>query len=189
MLPANTFAGNTLTALCTSSWCASRGGVNVVIDDGSSRHEVVLDSPAKGVYIPPMVWATQYKFTRDAVLLVLASEYYDAQDYIRDYGEFLAPSPEGALTSSRHIDILTRRGPRMKQSLKLLYLLSFALISASAISAADSRSCPSRQWIGLRRYPERLGCSRVQRHPVRGAPGRRSALARSPTRGALGWSS
>ena len=62
----------------------------MVIDDGVSRHEVVLDSPSKGVYIPSMVWATQYKFTRDAVLLVLASEYYDASEYIRDYGEFLA---------------------------------------------------------------------------------------------------
>jgi UDP-2-acetamido-3-amino-2,3-dideoxy-glucuronate N-acetyltransferase len=66
------------------------GRCNVVIDDGVSRHEVVLDSPSKGVYIPPMVWATQYKFTRDAVLLVLASEYYDASEYIRDYDDFLA---------------------------------------------------------------------------------------------------
>jgi UDP-2-acetamido-3-amino-2,3-dideoxy-glucuronate N-acetyltransferase len=66
------------------------GRCNVVTDDGTSRHEVVLDSPAKGVYIPPMVWATQYKFTPDAVLLVLASAYYDAQDYIRDYGDFVA---------------------------------------------------------------------------------------------------
>ncbi len=65
------------------------GRCHVVTDDGTSRHEVVLDSPAKGIYIPPRVWATQYKFTRDAVLLVLASEYYDADDYIRDYGDFL----------------------------------------------------------------------------------------------------
>jgi len=66
------------------------GRCHVVTDDGTSRHEVVLDSPAKGVYIPPMVWSTEYKFTRDAVLLVLASEYYDSQDYIRDYSDFLA---------------------------------------------------------------------------------------------------
>lgn len=66
------------------------GRCHVVTDDGASRHEAVLDSPAKGVYIPPMVWATEYKFTRDAVLLVLASEYYDAAEYIRDYAEFLA---------------------------------------------------------------------------------------------------
>ncbi|MEP6962701.1 MAG: WxcM-like domain-containing protein [Acidobacteriota bacterium] len=66
------------------------GRCNVVTDDGVSRHEVVLDAPSKGVHIPPMVWATQYKFSRDAVLLVLASEYYDASDYIRDYYEYLS---------------------------------------------------------------------------------------------------
>ena len=37
-----------------------------------------------------MVWATQYKFSRDAVLLVLASEYYEASEYIRDYYEYLS---------------------------------------------------------------------------------------------------
>jgi len=66
------------------------GRCHVVTDDGTSRHEVVLDSPAKGIYIPPMVWATQYKFTRNAVLMVLASEYYDSLEYIRDYGDFLS---------------------------------------------------------------------------------------------------
>jgi acetyltransferase-like isoleucine patch superfamily enzyme/dTDP-4-dehydrorhamnose 3,5-epimerase-like enzyme len=65
------------------------GRCNVVTDDGRHRHEVVLDSPSKGLHIPPMVWATQYKFSADAVLLVLASEYYDAQEYIRDYDEYL----------------------------------------------------------------------------------------------------
>jgi acetyltransferase-like isoleucine patch superfamily enzyme/dTDP-4-dehydrorhamnose 3,5-epimerase-like enzyme len=65
------------------------GRCNVVTDDGETRHEVVLDSPSKGVHIPPMVWATQYKFSPDAVLLVLASEYYDASEYIRDYYEYL----------------------------------------------------------------------------------------------------
>ncbi len=69
--------------------CVS-GRCNVVTDDGRTRHEVVLDSPSKGVHIPPMVWATQYKFSRDAVLLVLASDYYDASEYIRDYYEYLS---------------------------------------------------------------------------------------------------
>lgn len=66
------------------------GRCNVVTDDGLMRHEVVLDSASKGIHIPPMVWATQYKFSPDAVLLVLASEYYDAAEYIRDYDEYLA---------------------------------------------------------------------------------------------------
>ncbi len=62
----------------------------VVADDGSHRQEFVLDSPHLGLYLPPMTWAVQYKYSRDAVLLALASDLYDAADYIRDYGEFLA---------------------------------------------------------------------------------------------------
>ena len=68
--------------------CA-HGRCNVVVDDGTHRQEFILDSPAIGVYIPPMVWAVQYQYSADAALLVLASEYYDAQDYIRDYETFL----------------------------------------------------------------------------------------------------
>ena len=70
-------------ALCVAGRC------NVVLDDGTTRHEVALDSPDKAIHIPPMVWATEYKFTRDAVLLVFASDYYDPDEYIRDYCEFL----------------------------------------------------------------------------------------------------
>ena len=45
--------------------------------------------PRPGLYLPPMVWGIQYKFTADAVLLVFASHPYDADDYIRDYDTFL----------------------------------------------------------------------------------------------------
>ena len=61
----------------------------MVADDGLHREEFLLDSPDKAVYIPPMVWAVQYKHSPDAVLLALASDHYDASDYIRDYDEFL----------------------------------------------------------------------------------------------------
>ena len=66
-----------------------RGSVSVVVDDGTSRAEFVLARANMGLHIPPMIWATQYKYTADAMLLVLASEVYDAADYIRDYDEFL----------------------------------------------------------------------------------------------------
>ena len=65
------------------------GRCNCVVDDGTNREEFVLDSPATGVYIPPMVWGAQYKYSKDAVLLALVSDFYDAADYIRDYSEFL----------------------------------------------------------------------------------------------------
>ena len=51
---------------------------------------VVLDSPERGVYVPPLVWATQYRYSPDAMLLVLASYVYDADSYIRNYDDYLA---------------------------------------------------------------------------------------------------
>ena len=66
-----------------------RGRISVIGDNGCSRHEYVLDRPSQGFYMPPMTWGTQYKYSPDAVLLVFASHYYDAADYIRDYDEFL----------------------------------------------------------------------------------------------------
>jgi acetyltransferase-like isoleucine patch superfamily enzyme/dTDP-4-dehydrorhamnose 3,5-epimerase-like enzyme len=65
------------------------GTCHVVADDGTTRQEFTLDQPYVGLYIPPMVWAVQYKYSADGVLLVLASDSYDPDDYIRDYHEFL----------------------------------------------------------------------------------------------------
>jgi hypothetical protein len=59
-----------------------------VADDGEHREEFVLDKPSLGLYLPPLTWAVQYKYTDDAVLLVFASDRYNPQDYIRDYDEF-----------------------------------------------------------------------------------------------------
>ncbi len=64
------------------------GSVSVMVDDGQRRQEVVLDSPELALHVPPMVWAVQYKYTADAVLLVFASDLYKPEDYIRDYEEF-----------------------------------------------------------------------------------------------------
>jgi UDP-2-acetamido-3-amino-2,3-dideoxy-glucuronate N-acetyltransferase len=65
------------------------GRCHVVADDGANRQEFVLDAPSTGLHLPPMVWATQYKYSSDAVLLVLASNWYDPESYIRDYSQFL----------------------------------------------------------------------------------------------------
>ena len=66
-----------------------KGSCAVVVDDGNERCEIFLDKPTLGLYVPPMIWATQYKFTQNAVLLVLASDIYKADDYIRNYDEYL----------------------------------------------------------------------------------------------------
>jgi serine acetyltransferase/dTDP-4-dehydrorhamnose 3,5-epimerase-like enzyme len=66
-----------------------RGACSVIADDGKRREEFRLDSPSKAVYLPPMTWGTQYKYSEDAVLMVFASHAYDADDYIRDYASYL----------------------------------------------------------------------------------------------------
>lgn len=67
-----------------------RGRITVSGDTGSDSQEYVLDRPDVGFYMPPMTWGSQYDYSPDAVLLVFASHYYDAADYIRDYEEFVA---------------------------------------------------------------------------------------------------
>ena len=63
--------------------------MTVDIDDGKEKYQIILDSPELGLYLPPLIWAEQYNYSSDAVLLVFASELYDDQDYIRDYEKFL----------------------------------------------------------------------------------------------------
>jgi UDP-2-acetamido-3-amino-2,3-dideoxy-glucuronate N-acetyltransferase len=75
---------------CAQFLICARGSVTVVVDDGLASEEVVLDRPDLGLYVPPMVWAVQYRYSPDALLFVLASHPYDAGDYIRDYEEFLS---------------------------------------------------------------------------------------------------
>jgi hypothetical protein len=75
---------------CEQYLIAVNGSMHVLCDDGTSQREFFLDSPAVGLYMPPMIWGTQYRYSQDAVLLVLASHPYDPADYIRDYESFLA---------------------------------------------------------------------------------------------------
>lgn len=75
---------------CHQFLIAVKGSIRVVADDGHRRQEFLLDRSNLGLHLPPMVWGIQYHYSADAVLLVFASDHYDADDYIRDYGEFLA---------------------------------------------------------------------------------------------------
>ena len=73
---------------CAQFLVAIKGGVSVVVDDGEHSVELRLDRPDVGLLVPSGVWAEQSRFTADAVLAVFASDPYDADDYIRSYGEF-----------------------------------------------------------------------------------------------------
>jgi len=88
-VPSKDVRGEHAHKQCEQFLVCVHGSVVVMVDDGDSREEVILDSPGVGLRIPPMVWGVQYKYSEDAVLMVLASEHYDASDYLRDYDEFL----------------------------------------------------------------------------------------------------
>lgn len=68
---------------------AVKGSCRFVIDDGTVRESVVLNSPTQGILIDSCVWREMHDFSHDCVLMVLASEYYDENDYLRDYDSFI----------------------------------------------------------------------------------------------------
>lgn len=89
-VPSSELRGEHAHKECEQFLLCLNGSVRVLLDDGSSRCEVILDRPEMGVYMPAMIWGTQYRYSRDAVLLVFASMPYSASDYIREYENFLA---------------------------------------------------------------------------------------------------
>ena len=89
-VPSDRVRGTHAHLACQQLLICVHGSVRVLIDDGRQRAEVVLSSPDTGLYVPPMVWASEYQYSHDAVLVVLASLPYNEADYIRDYEAFLA---------------------------------------------------------------------------------------------------
>ena len=71
------------------------GALTVCLDDGRDRLDVRLESPTAGLYVPPMIWATERHFAAETVCAVFASHQYDSEDYIRDYDSFVALRKEG----------------------------------------------------------------------------------------------
>lgn len=65
------------------------GSVKILLDDGTDKETILLDNPYEGLYVANNMWREMSEFSEGAVLMVFASEYYDEDDYIRDYDEFL----------------------------------------------------------------------------------------------------
>ena len=65
------------------------GSFDVTLDDGLEKKAIHINRPWMGLYIPYMIWAAEVNFDPGSVCLVMASEYFDEADYIRDYDEFL----------------------------------------------------------------------------------------------------
>lgn len=65
------------------------GSCKILMDNGTEKKVVSLEKPYEGLYISNDIWREMFDFSEDAVLMVLASEVYNEDDYIRDYDEFL----------------------------------------------------------------------------------------------------
>ncbi len=67
---------------------AASGSFSVTLDDGMVKRTFILNRPYQGLYVVPGIWRDLYDFSSGAVCMVLASEKYDENDYIRDYDTF-----------------------------------------------------------------------------------------------------
>lgn len=65
------------------------GSCRITLDNGIEKKSVLLNKPTLGILLENYIWREMHDFSRDCVLLVLASELYNEDDYIRDYSEFL----------------------------------------------------------------------------------------------------
>ena len=70
-------------AICVTGSC------KMILDNGKRREEFILNSKFEAVDLPPMIWHEMQDFSEDCVLLVLASDYYSEDDYVRDYEKYL----------------------------------------------------------------------------------------------------
>ncbi len=74
---------------CHQFLVAASGSFEVLIDDGKKQHTVQLNRPFEGLHIPPLIWASEINFSSGSICLVMASELYEENDYIRDYTNYL----------------------------------------------------------------------------------------------------
>jgi len=74
---------------CHQFLIAASGSFEVEMDDGISKRTVSLNKPYYGLHITPGIWAAEKSFSSGAICLVLTSELYDENDYIRNYQDYL----------------------------------------------------------------------------------------------------
>ena len=74
---------------CWQFLIAAAGTITVDVTDGRIKETYILDRPDKGLLSPPLTWGTQYNYSSDGSLLVLASERFDPEDYLHNFEEFL----------------------------------------------------------------------------------------------------
>ena len=88
--PAGSTRGRHAHRLCSQFMICVSGAVDVVCDDGRSKNIFALDRRNQALLVPPGLWNTVEFRRSDSVLVVLCDRVYEAEDYIRDYAEFLS---------------------------------------------------------------------------------------------------
>jgi dTDP-4-dehydrorhamnose 3,5-epimerase-like enzyme len=74
---------------CHQFLIAASGSYEVLLDDGTNKRTVLLNRPFYGLHIPPGIWAAEQGFSSGSICLVLASELYSEEDYIRSYEDYI----------------------------------------------------------------------------------------------------
>lgn len=74
---------------CHQFLIAASGSFEVALDDGVNKRTVLLNRPFYGLHVPPGIWAAEQGFSSGSICLVLASEGYIEEDYIRDYEDYM----------------------------------------------------------------------------------------------------
>ena len=74
---------------CHQFLVAASGSFEVLLDDGKTKRQVLLNRPDIGLHIPPGIWASEINFASGSICLVLASHEFNETDYIRDYDNFI----------------------------------------------------------------------------------------------------
>lgn len=86
---------------CHQFLVAVSGAFEVLLDDGRTQRQVLLNRPDMGIHILPGIWASEINFSSGAICLVLASHEFDEKDYIREYVEYLEYRNNDTFTSRR----------------------------------------------------------------------------------------
>ncbi len=81
---------------CHQFLVAASGAFEVLLNDGKVQRQVMLNRPYIGLHIPPGIWASEINFSSGSICMVLTSEGFDENDYIRDYSEYQNLSDENA---------------------------------------------------------------------------------------------
>lgn len=66
-----------------------QGTVKMIVNDGSREESVILNDPSLGIFIDPLIWHEMREMKKRSILLVLASDIYKEEDYVRNYNDFL----------------------------------------------------------------------------------------------------